>query len=221
MQPEMSCASKASSAKASISKTSQEQDAWLSTVEVRFASSPSPTTRTPQPTSSAQPLSNNPADLITAVFGPGATLWYKFLQRRIVLKSENATIAARVLVDQSVFASTNLFLFLSSMAVMEGSDPKEKLNNSYWNALQKNWMVWPAVQAINFKLVPLEHRVLVVNIVSLGESFHLLQGQVSMWDGRYCMLIYCVQGGIATSAISTARRNDATQRVVVNPLRMS
>ena len=106
---------------------------------------------------------------LTAVFGPGATLWYKFLQRRIVLKSENATIAARVLVDQSVFASTNLFLFLSSMAYMEGTDPKEKLNSTYWNALQKNWMVWPAVQAINFKLVPLEHRVLVVNIVSLGK----------------------------------------------------
>ena len=108
---------------------------------------------------------------LAAVFGPGATLWYKFLQKRIVLKSENATIAARVLVDQSVFASTNLFLFLSSMAYMEGTDPKEKLNSTYFNALQKNWMVWPAVQAINFKLVPLEHRVLVVNIVSLGECF--------------------------------------------------
>ena len=53
---------------------------------------------------------------------------------------------------------------------MEGSDPKEKLNSTYFEALKKNWMVWPAVQAINFKFVPLEHRVLVVNIVSLGES---------------------------------------------------
>lgn len=183
LQREISCASKASSAKASLSKTSQEQDAWLSTVEVRYANPHSSTTHPPQPTSSTLPLSNNPADLvITAVFGPGATLWYKFLQKRIVLKSANATIAARVLVDQTVFASTNLFLFLSSMAVMEGSDPKEKLDNSYWNALQKNWMVWPAVQAINFKLVPLEHRVLVVNIVSLGESLHLLRGEVSMGD---------------------------------------
>ena len=56
------------------------------------------------------------------------------------------------------------------MAIMEGSDPKEKLNSTYFQALQKNWMVWPAVQAINFKFVPLEHRVLVVNIVSLGKS---------------------------------------------------
>lgn len=53
---------------------------------------------------------------------------------------------------------------------MEGSDPKEKLNSTYFEALKKNWMVWPAVQAINFKFVPLEHRVLVVNIVSLGEG---------------------------------------------------
>lgn len=52
---------------------------------------------------------------------------------------------------------------------MEGSSPKEKLESTYTTALAKNWMVWPAVQAVNFKFVPLEHRVLVVNVVSLGE----------------------------------------------------
>ena len=55
------------------------------------------------------------------------------------------------------------------MAVMEGTDPGEKLRGTYWEALKKNWMVWPAVQAVNFRFVPLEHRVLVVNVVSLGE----------------------------------------------------
>jgi protein Mpv17 len=35
--------------------------------------------------------------------------------------------------------------------------------------LTKNWMVWPWVQMGNFKFVPLEHRVLVVNVISLGE----------------------------------------------------
>ena len=52
---------------------------------------------------------------------------------------------------------------------MEGTDPGEKVRGTYWEALKKNWMVWPAVQAVNFKFVPLEHRVLVVNVVSLGE----------------------------------------------------
>ena len=59
-------------------------------------------------------------------------------------------------------------LFLTSMALMEGSDPKAKLEKSYLTALKMNWMVWPWVQAINFKFVPLDHRVLVVNIVSIG-----------------------------------------------------
>ena len=53
---------------------------------------------------------------------------------------------------------------------MEGTDPGEKLRGTYWEALKKNWLVWPAVQAVNFRFVPLEHRVLVVNVVSLGES---------------------------------------------------
>lgn len=106
---------------------------------------------------------------LPAIFGPAATTWFKFLQNRINLKNPNATIATRVLADQGVFASTNLFVFLSSMAIMEGTSPKDKLESTYTTALTKNWMVWPWVQAINFKLVPLEHRVLVVNVVSLGE----------------------------------------------------
>ncbi|KAI9825814.1 MAG: nicotinate phosphoribosyltransferase [Thelocarpon impressellum] len=108
-----------------------------------------------------------------AIFGPAATTWYKFLQNRIRLPNKNAEILARVAVDQGVFATTNLFVFLSSMSLMEGSDPKEKLQKSYKTALVNNFAVWPAVQAINFKLVPLEHRVLVVNIVSLGWNCYL------------------------------------------------
>jgi protein Mpv17 len=102
------------------------------------------------------------------IFGPAATKWYSFLQKRINLQSHNATIAARVVADQTVFATCNLALFLSSMAIMEGSDPKAKLEKSYVPGIQANWAIWPAVQFVNFKLVPLEHRVLVVNIVSLG-----------------------------------------------------
>lgn len=105
-----------------------------------------------------------------AVFGPAATKWFGFLQKKIrIPSSPNLEILARVGVDQCVFASTNLFVFLSTMAILEGSDPKKKLETTYVNALKKNWMVWPVVQFTNFKFVPLEHRVLVVNVVSLGE----------------------------------------------------
>lgn len=104
----------------------------------------------------------------SGVFGPAATKWYQFLQKNINLRTKTQTTAARVLADQTIFASTNMCLFLSSMAVMEGSSPQEKLKKSYVSGLKANWVVWPAVQSVNFTMVPLEHRVLVVNIVSLG-----------------------------------------------------
>ncbi|KAJ8612173.1 hypothetical protein MRB53_037563 [Persea americana] len=108
-----------------------------------------------------------------ALYG-GATLWFGFLQRRIrIPSSPNLEILARVGLDQTLFASTNLFCFLSSMALMEGTDPKKKLESTYWNALAKNWMVWPWVQMANFKVVPLDQRVLVVNVVSLGWNCYL------------------------------------------------
>jgi protein Mpv17 len=121
------------------------------------------------------PTSSPPSKLThtTVIFGPAATTWFKFLQNKIVLPNKNLEIAARVATDQTVFASTNLFVFLSSMAIMEGTSPKDKLDSTYWNALSKNWMVWPFVQAINFKFVPLHHRVLLVNVVSLGWNCYL------------------------------------------------
>ena len=91
---------------------------------------------------------------------------------------------------------------------MEGTDPGEKVRGAYWEALKKNWMVWPAVQAVNFKFVPLEHRVLVVNVVSLGEwiVFFLLlseqmgeTGRVRRIGTEVCANMFMfAQDGIAT-----------------------
>jgi len=106
------------------------------------------------------------------IFGPAATQWYKILTK-IQFQNKYVTTGARVLADQTVFASCNLGFFLSSMAYMEGASPKARLESTYMEALKKNWMVWPAVQAINFSYVPLHHRVLVVNIVSLGWNCYL------------------------------------------------
>lgn len=100
-------------------------------------------------------------------------MWFKFLQTRIKLASTNGTILARVAVDQCVFAPTNLFIFLNTMALLEGTDPQKKLQTTYKPVLQTNFMVWPWVQFVNFKFVPLEMRVLLVNVVSLGWNCYL------------------------------------------------
>ncbi|KAK1755269.1 hypothetical protein QBC47DRAFT_212953 [Echria macrotheca] len=108
------------------------------------------------------------------VFGPAAATWFKILQRRVSFPSSpNLTILARVACDQGLFAPTFIGIFLSSMAVLEGSDPREKLRQSYGEALKTNYMIWPFVQLVNFKLVPLEHRLLFVNTISIGWNCYL------------------------------------------------
>ena len=91
------------------------------------------------------------------------------MQRNIVLAGNKRTLVAPVCCDQVLFTPAHLFVFLSSMSVLEGSDPREKLRTSFLSAYKANLMLWPWVQGVNFTFVPLEHRVLVVNVVSLGE----------------------------------------------------
>lgn len=137
----------------------------------------------------------------SAVFGPAATTWFTFLQRKVkIAGSPNLEIIARVGLDQCLFASTNLFVFLSSMALMEGTDPQKKLESTYWTALQKNWMLWPVIQLTNFKFVPLDQRVLVVNVISLGTRMlhvlHVLPQYTDFISGWNCYLSFLnTQGG--------------------------
>lgn len=78
---------------------------------------------------------------------------------------------ARVLADQGFFAPTHLTCFLYYMAFMEGTDPAKKWQSSFWPSYKANLTVWPFVQGLNFTLVPLDYRVLVVNVISLGRLF--------------------------------------------------
>jgi protein Mpv17 len=109
----------------------------------------------------------------TAIWRPAATRWFRFLQTKIVFQNKNLEMITRVAIDQTLFAPTSLFVFLSTMSIMEGSNPSEKLSKSYITTLQKNWMVWPFVQLFNFRFVPLDHRVILVNVVSLGWNCYL------------------------------------------------
>jgi protein Mpv17 len=78
-----------------------------------------------------------------------------------------------VALDQGVFAPTFIGIFLSSMALMEGGKPSDKLSKSYFPALKANYMIWPWVQLVNFKVVPLEHRLLFVNVIAIGWNCYL------------------------------------------------
>ncbi|KAK4046821.1 hypothetical protein OIV83_005817 [Microbotryomycetes sp. JL201] len=73
-----------------------------------------------------------------------------------------AALAKRVAADQLGMAPVGLFIFLFSMGTLEGLDGaqlKEKFRQNYFPILLVNWQVWPILQLINFRFVPLKFRV--------------------------------------------------------------
>lgn len=107
-----------------------------------------------------------------AMAGPVFIGWYRFLDRYVTFPtSNNKTLLSRVVLDQLLFAPVNIAYFYTAQGVLERKTSAEisnKLSASWGSTVLDNWKLWPAVQLLNFKFVPLEHRLLVVNLVSLG-----------------------------------------------------
>ncbi|KAL0477333.1 SYM1 [Acrasis kona] len=95
---------------------------------------------------------------------------YNFSEARKTQIVEGTRVAKQVFIDQAFFAPASLVLFFAYINVVEGlsvDDLKKKLEKDMWPTLVANWKLWPAVQFVNFALVPLAYRVLVVNFVSI------------------------------------------------------
>lgn len=72
------------------------------------------------------------------------------------------TIFKMVLADQLLMAPLTLLLFLGYMGITEGADLVElqnRIQRLFWKLLLVNWQVWPIIQVINFRFMPLKLRV--------------------------------------------------------------
>lgn len=65
----------------------------------------------------------------------------------------------RMALDQTVFAPFGLAVFYTAMTLAEGGTKEAveiKLREMYVPTLKANWMVWPVVQVVNFRLMPVQ-----------------------------------------------------------------
>lgn len=106
--------------------------------------------------------------------GPMFRVWYKTLDR--VFKGQKYAPVKMVLADQCCFAPVFLPFFLGTMGLMRGETFEEfrhQIKKDFVPVMTANYKVWPAVQICNFMFVPLQHRVLVVNMVSVFWNTYL------------------------------------------------
>ncbi|KAK9313429.1 hypothetical protein V1522DRAFT_410731 [Lipomyces starkeyi] len=106
------------------------------------------------------------------VFAPVVSQWYKLISTRIVIPGRPMLEAlARMAVDQTVWAPVGIASFYVSMGVLQlhsWEQIKQELQTKWWRTMVGNYAVWPAVQFVNFRIIPLDYRLMFVNIVSIG-----------------------------------------------------
>lgn len=90
--------------------------------------------------------------------------WFAFLSKTFPLTKSSGTTSAlkRVAFDQLLFAPVGLGIFFTFMTVAEGGGRRavtRKFQEVYVPALKANYLIWPAVQMLNFRVIPLQFQI--------------------------------------------------------------
>ncbi|KAH8912271.1 hypothetical protein BR93DRAFT_933310 [Coniochaeta sp. PMI_546] len=104
--------------------------------------------------------------------------WFKFLEKTFPITKTAAFLPAmkRVVFDQLIFAPFGLGVFFTAMTVAEGGGRRAvetKLRDMYVPTLKANFMLWPAVQVINFRLMPVQFQLPFVSTVGIAWTAYL------------------------------------------------
>jgi protein Mpv17 len=111
------------------------------------------------------------------IMAPIQHKWFGFLEKTFPTSTGKGTTNAlrRVAFDQLLFAPCGLAAFFTFMTVAEGGGRRavvRKFQDVYVPALKANYMVWPAVQMLNFRVMPIQFQ-----IVSLAKSWTESEGR--------------------------------------------
>mmetsp|Transcript_6228 Transcript_6228/g.5349 ORF Transcript_6228/g.5349 Transcript_6228/m.5349 type:complete len:189 (-) Transcript_6228:13-579(-) len=95
---------------------------------------------------------------------------YGTILQRISTKTTPMATLVKVAFDQTFFATFFITYIFTVMPLLEGKGlevGKQAVQEKLWPSLLTNWKIWPAVQFLNFYLVPLRFHMLVVNSVAV------------------------------------------------------
>lgn len=104
--------------------------------------------------------------------------WFKFLSRAFPITKSSGLGAALKMVafDQLVFAPVGIATFFTVMTIAEGGGRRavsHKLRDMYLPTLKANFMVWPLVQIINFRIMPIQFQLPFVSTVGIAWTAYL------------------------------------------------
>ncbi|KAH8168746.1 mpv17 / PMP22 family protein [Sarocladium implicatum] len=104
--------------------------------------------------------------------------WFKFLSTAFPMTktSQFGPALKRVAFDQFIFAPFGVGAFFTVMTIAEGGGRRavtNKLRDMYIPTLKANFIVWPAVQIVNFRLMPVQFQLPFVSTVGIAWTAYL------------------------------------------------
>mmetsp|Transcript_5773 Transcript_5773/g.10819 ORF Transcript_5773/g.10819 Transcript_5773/m.10819 type:complete len:215 (+) Transcript_5773:192-836(+) len=105
--------------------------------------------------------------------GPFLHVWYRGLEQLFVGRAGPLVMVGKLLLDQSMAAPANMVAFYVIQGKMQNHswlEVSNVLQERLWPTMCSLWTLWVPVQFINLTFVPLDKRVLVVNIVGVAWS---------------------------------------------------
>ncbi|GLC34883.1 hypothetical protein PLESTB_001174100 [Pleodorina starrii] len=110
--------------------------------------------------------------------GPSAHYWQKFMEHLFAGKKDFQTVLKKVVVDQLTYGPVCNVLFMSfATLVLEGKSLSflmQKIPRDYPGVQLNGWRLWPLAALINYRFVPLQFRVLFINLTALVWTTFLL-----------------------------------------------
>jgi protein Mpv17 len=116
------------------------------------------------------------------LLGPLAHIHYNFLDWLVVHRLAVGAAAmpfVKMFIDQFTYWAPGInVVYHFSLGMMEGKGVDgsvERVKDKIIPTLKANYLLWPAVQIINFKFVPVAHQLNLILVVSLGWAAFLSQ----------------------------------------------
>jgi len=112
------------------------------------------------------------------IMAPVQHRWFAFLSKTFPMgkTGQVGTAFKRVAFDQFLFAPVGLSIFFTFMTVAEGGGKRavaKKFQDVYVPALKANYAVWPAVQMLNFRVIPLQFQIPFVSTIGIAWTAYL------------------------------------------------
>ncbi|KAJ5599373.1 hypothetical protein N7450_000440 [Penicillium hetheringtonii] len=115
---------------------------------------------------------------LTRFMAYGFFLWPPCSSSAFPLTKKNPTapVFKRVAFDQFIFAPFGLACFFTYMTIAEGGGKRaltQKFRDVYLPTLKANFVLWPAVQILNFRVIPIQFQIPFVSCIGIAWTAYL------------------------------------------------